>query len=129
MWASANLLRLFQAITNSAFTSTWCCYKLSFDRILSEWADGNFSSHHPSAPQPIGGMLQTIMWSQQRAEAKQSELIGMTSVAEVDSSIFSRSENVKVSFEAETLSRHAKRCRHCNDMFKREVYIGVVYIE
>ena len=44
------------------------------------------------------------MWSQQRAEAKQAELIGMTSVAEVDSGMFSRSENVKASFEAETPS-------------------------
>ena len=98
---------LLQTIPNSVFTSMWYSYTLSFDRILSEWADGNFSSHHLSAPQPMGGMLQTIMWSQQRAEAKQAELIGMTSVAEVDGGIFSRSENVKASFEAETRSRQA----------------------
>ena len=98
---------LLQIVTNSVFTSAWYSYTLSFDRILSEWADGNFSSHHPSAPQPIGGMLQTIMWSQQRAEAKQAELIGMTSVTEVDGSIFSRSESLKASFEAETPSRQA----------------------
>ena len=98
---------LLQTIPNSVFTSMWYSYTLSFDRILSEWADGNFSSHHPSAPQPMGGMLQTIMWSQQRAEAKQAELIGMTSVAEVDSDLFSRTVNLKASFEAETPSRQA----------------------
>ena len=98
---------LLQTVTNSAFTSAWYSYTLSFVQILSEWADGNFSFHHPSAPQPIGGMLQTIMWSQQRAEAKQSELIGMTSVAEVDGGMFSRSENLKASFEAETPSQQA----------------------
>ena len=98
---------LLQSATNSVFTSIWCSYTLSFDRILSEWADGNFRSHHLSASQPIGGMLQTIMWSQQRAEAKQAELIGMTSVAEVDGGIFSRTVNAKASFEAEARSRQA----------------------
>ena len=98
---------LLQSAPNFVFTAVWYCYTLSFDRILSEWADGNYSSRHPSAPQPMGGMLQTIIWSQQRAEAKQAELIGMTSVAEVDGSMFSRSENAKASFEAETRSQQA----------------------
>ena len=98
---------LLQSSPNFVFTAVWYSYTLSFDRILPEWADGNFSSRHPSAPQPIAGMLQIIMWSQQRAEAKQAELIGMTSVAEVDGGIFSRSENDKASFEIETPSRQA----------------------
>ena len=98
---------MLQSVPNSVFTSIWYSYTLSFDRILPEWADGNFSVHHPSAPQPIGGMLQTIMWSQQRAEAKQAELIGMTSVAEVDNGIFSRTVNAKASFETETPSPQA----------------------
>ena len=106
-WASANVLMPLQSVTNSVFTSVWYNYTLSFDRILPEWADGNFSSHHPSAPQPMGGMLQTLVWSQQRAEAKQAELIGMTSVAEVDSGIFSRAVNAKASFETDAPSQQA----------------------
>eukprot|EP01051_Picozoa_sp_SAG22_P017975 SAG22_NODE_2904_length_2114_cov_1.595533_3_plen_81_part_00 len=59
------------------------------------------SSSRSGAPLPMGGMIQTVLWAQQRAEAKQAELIGMTSVAEVGGDIFSRAETVLATFEAE----------------------------
>jgi hypothetical protein len=52
--------------------------------------------------QPIGSLLQTIVWSQQRAEVKQAKLIGVTSVAEVDGGMWSRANKDEASFEIET---------------------------
>ena len=42
-----------------------------------------------------------VVWSRERAEAKQAELIGMTAVNEIDDSVFSRVEGVKATFETE----------------------------
>jgi hypothetical protein len=51
--------------------------------------------------QPLGALIRTVAWSQERAEAKQAKLIGMTSVTKVDESVFSRVEGVQATFEAE----------------------------
>ena len=92
----------WRSYSNSVFVQHWYTYTLSFDRILAEWSDGNFESIRPSMAQPIGAMIRTVAWSQERAEAKQAELIGMTMVAEVDDGIFSRIGGTQVSsFEAE----------------------------
>ena len=91
----------WRSFTNSVFVQHWFTYTLSFERILAEWSDGNFESIRPGMAQPIGAMIRTVAWSQERAEAKQAELIGMTTVTEVDDSIFSRVEGVKATFEAE----------------------------
>ena len=64
-------------------------------------SDGNFKSIRPSAVLPLGAMVRTVAWSQERAEAKQAELIGMTTVSELDDSLFSRVEGVKATFETE----------------------------
>jgi hypothetical protein len=92
----------WRSYTNSVFVQSWFTYTLSFERILAEWSDGNFESIRPSMAQPIGALIRTVGWSQERAEAKQAELIGMTMVAEVDDGIFSRIGGTQVSsFEAE----------------------------
>ena len=91
----------WRAVTNSAFLQHWYTYTLSFERILAEWSDGNFESIRPSMAQPLGAMIRTVAWSQERAESKQAELIGMTTVTEHNDSIFSRVEGVQVTFEAE----------------------------
>ena len=93
----------WRSATNSTFVQHWFTYTLSFERILAEWSEGNFKSIRPGMAQPLGAMVRTVTWSQERAEAKQAELIGMTTVAEVDDHIFSRLEGVKAtgSFEAE----------------------------
>ena len=91
----------WRTFTNSVFFQHWFTYTLSFERILVEWSDGNFESIRPSMAQPLGAMVRTVAWSQERAEAKQAELIGMTTVAEVDDGIFSRVEGVQATFEAE----------------------------
>ena len=91
----------WRSFTNSVFVQHLYGYTVSFERILAEWSDGNFESIRPSMVQPIGAMVRTVAWSQERAEAKQAELIGMTMVAEVDDGIFSRVEGVQATFEAE----------------------------
>ena len=94
--------------SNTSFVEHWYAYSQSFERVLSEWSNGNFSSSRPGFPQPIGSMVRTLKWSQERAEAKQAELIGMTAVVEVDDSIFSRvGSGVKASFETETAAQGA----------------------
>ena len=87
---------------NSTFIQYLYEYTLSFERILSEWTNGNFKSIRPGMAQPIGGMVRTVVWSQERAEAKQAELIGMTTVNEIDHSVFSRVDEVATAaFEIE----------------------------
>eukprot|EP01052_Picozoa_sp_SAG31_P002060 SAG31_NODE_69_length_28130_cov_15.318219_13_plen_521_part_00 len=80
----------WRSVTNSLFIQQWHSYSLSFERVLSEWSDGNFGSVHGGNAWPMGGVLRTLAWSQQRAEATQSELIGMTSVAEIDNDVYTR---------------------------------------
>ena len=92
----------WRAYTNSVFVQHWYAYTLSFERILVEWSTGNFKSVRPGMAQPIGGMIRTVAWSQDRAQAKQAELIGMTAVNEIDHSLFSRvNEVATAAFEIE----------------------------
>eukprot|EP01052_Picozoa_sp_SAG31_P000485 SAG31_NODE_14_length_37953_cov_109.719660_19_plen_583_part_00 len=69
---------------NAIFVQQWYAYTLSFERVLSEWSDSNFGSVRPAHPQPQGGMMRTVSRSQEQAETRQAELIGMTSVTEID---------------------------------------------
>eukprot|EP01052_Picozoa_sp_SAG31_P036389 SAG31_NODE_4534_length_3158_cov_2.074534_1_plen_637_part_00 len=81
----------WRSYTNAYFVDQWYAYTLSFKRVLSQWSEGNFSSIRPPQPQPIGGMLRLLNRSQERAEARQAELIGMTSVIEIDyGSVYAR---------------------------------------
>lgn len=73
--------------TNSVFMAHWYAYTLSFERVLSEWSESNFSSVRPSHPQPWGALFRMLGWSQEKAEARQAELIGMTSVVELDEDV------------------------------------------
>ena len=91
----------WRSFTNSVFVQHWYTYTLSFERILAEWSDENFEFIRPSMAQPLGGLIRTVAWSQERAEAMQEELIGMTTVTKVDESVFSRVEGVKITFETE----------------------------
>eukprot|EP01051_Picozoa_sp_SAG22_P001263 SAG22_NODE_48_length_24654_cov_4.406394_11_plen_102_part_00 len=84
----------WKSMLNSFFVNQWHTYTMSFERVLSEWSGGNFSSSRSHAPQPLAGLMQSLVWSRQRAEAKQAELIGMTSVVEVAGDIFSRAETM-----------------------------------
>eukprot|EP01052_Picozoa_sp_SAG31_P044955 SAG31_NODE_8028_length_1537_cov_1.673157_1_plen_295_part_00 len=96
----------WRTYTTSVFVYFWYCYTQSFERVLSEWSDGNVKSVHPGGCQPLGGMIRSFGWSQTRAEQKQSELVGMTAVAELDDAIFSRAvSDATQSFEVETVAR------------------------
>ena len=87
--------------TNAIFVQFLYEYTFSFERILVEWSDGNFKSVRPGTAQPIGAINRTLVWSRERAEAKQAELIGMTAVNEIDHSVFSRVEVATAAFEIE----------------------------
>jgi len=82
-------------VAKNQWGGLWVAYQMSFEYVLDEWAQGTFTRTRPSALQPFAGLFQTMMWSQQQGEAKQSELVGMTDVAEVDVALFSRSAEVK----------------------------------
>eukprot|EP01052_Picozoa_sp_SAG31_P042074 SAG31_NODE_6566_length_1973_cov_1.434899_2_plen_326_part_00 len=101
----------WRSFTNAVFVQHWYAHTLSFERLLSEWSDGNFeSSHQPANVQPFGGIVQISTWSQGRAEGKQAELIGMTSKAEVDSNnLFARlGSGQTLSFEIESPTQGAQ---------------------
>ena len=90
-------------VTNSFFVHAWYAYTLSFEQILSEWSGGVYRSVRPGSGQPLASMLRTLTWAQERAEAKQAELIGMTAVAELDDGVFSRFDSgPKAAFDMET---------------------------
>jgi hypothetical protein len=92
----------WRSYTNSLFIQFLYAYTLSFERILVEWTNGNFKSIRPGMAQSIDAMVRTVAWSQERAEAKQAELIGMTAVNEIDHSLFSRVDEVATAaFEIE----------------------------
>ena len=96
----------WRAVTNSFFVHSWYAYTLSFEQILSEWSDGVYRSVRPGSGQPLASMLRTLTWAQERAEAKQAELIGMTAVAELDDGLFSRVKSGgQGSFEDETAAQ------------------------
>jgi type II secretory pathway pseudopilin PulG len=91
----------WRSSTNSIFIQVLYEHTLSFERSLVEWSDGNFKSVRPGMAQPIGAINRTLVWSQERAQAKQAELIGMTAVNEIDHSLFSRVEVSTAAFEIE----------------------------
>ena len=66
---------------------------------MEEWSGGNFESVRPSNGMPIGPLVRILTWSQEQAEKKQAELIGMSTVVETDQLVFSRPELQLVSLE------------------------------
>ena len=70
-------------IGNSFFQYQWVGYTLSLEGVLAQWEAGNFDQIRPANALPWGGLMSAIKWSLKRGEAKQSELVGMTAVAEV----------------------------------------------
>eukprot|EP01052_Picozoa_sp_SAG31_P029283 SAG31_NODE_2899_length_4933_cov_2.793795_4_plen_263_part_00 len=94
----------WRSFSTSVYVQFWGAYTMSFERILSEWSADNFRSANPGVLLPVGAMLRTLKWSQERAEVKQAELIGMTAEAEIDDGVFSRIESgAKASFETENV--------------------------
>ena len=66
-------------------------FSLGFGPVLASRVDKR-GTRWQLAAFPFGGLLQTINYSRQVGESKQAELIGMTTVAEIDvTSIASRS--------------------------------------
>ena len=71
-------------LSNNTFATMWLGYTSSWETVLDQWNDGNYSNIRPGSPSlPFAGFFQLIRWSEQRAEQKQAELIGMTAEAEV----------------------------------------------
>ena len=70
----------------------WYAYTASFERVLEEWSSGNFESVHPGEGLALGALFRMLTWSQEQAEKKQAELIGMSTVVETDQVVFSRPE-------------------------------------
>ena len=53
----------------------WLGYTSSWETVLDQWNDGNYSNIRPGSPNlPFAGFFQLIRWSEQRAEQKQAEL-------------------------------------------------------
>eukprot|EP01052_Picozoa_sp_SAG31_P042362 SAG31_NODE_6703_length_1918_cov_1.219901_1_plen_477_part_00 len=69
---------------NAYFGQHFASYTRGWDRILDEWGAGILTTVQPAFSMSAMALNQTIQWSMQRGEAKQSELIGMTAVEEVD---------------------------------------------
>ena len=67
----------------------WYGYTASFERVLEEWSGGNFESVRPGEGLALGGLVRMLTWSQEQAEKKQAELIGMSTVVETDQLLFS----------------------------------------
>ena len=59
---------------------------------MEEWSSGNFESVHPGEGLALGALVRMLTWSQEQAEKKQAELIGMSTVVETDQILFSRPE-------------------------------------
>eukprot|EP01052_Picozoa_sp_SAG31_P040368 SAG31_NODE_5828_length_2306_cov_1.451744_2_plen_370_part_00 len=76
----------WRTFSNAFFVQQWTSYVLSFEHVLSEWSVGNFKSCRPTDAAPGMGLFQTLKWSQEQAEGRQAELIGMTSKADLSSS-------------------------------------------
>ena len=68
---------------------------------MEEWSKGNFEPVHPGLGLPIGPLMRTLVWSQEQAEKKQAELIGMSTVVETNQVLFSRPEVKSGSFEGQ----------------------------
>ena len=69
---------------------------------MSEWSCGKFESVHPCLGLPLGPLVRTLTWSQEQAEKKQAELIGMSTVVETEQLQFSRPEVASASFAERT---------------------------
>ena len=92
----------WRTLTNATFIQSWFEYIFSFERILAEWSDGNFKTIRAGSGQPIGAIMRTLAWSQERSEAKQAELIGMTNVTKMNDNVFSLVEDAATAaFETE----------------------------
>lgn len=79
--------------TNAYLLQCWLTYVSSYERAMAEWNNGNFTSLRPNTVLPFAGLQRTMMWSQEKAQQRQVDLIGMTSVAELKSDevqLFSR---------------------------------------
>jgi hypothetical protein len=71
-------------VSSNIFASQWIAHTMSFEKVLAEWEEGIFTAIAPALPLPFSGLFQAIGWSRERGEAKQAELVGMTSVLEVN---------------------------------------------
>ena len=79
--------------SNMLFFQAWYGYTASFERVLEEWSNGNFESVHPGEGLALGALYRMLTWSQEQAEKKQAELIGMsTAVKTEDQRVFSYAE-------------------------------------
>ena len=55
-------------------------YAQAWDRVLAEWDAGRLELlHPPNHMMPFSALTKLNQWSRQRGEAKQHELIGMSS--------------------------------------------------
>ena len=72
----------WHVLSNSFFAQMWVSYTLSFEGVLAQWEAGNFDQTRPANAMPLGGLVAAIKWSRERGESKQSELVGMTAVAD-----------------------------------------------
>jgi hypothetical protein len=65
---------------NSAFPDGVVAYARAWDRVLAEWDAGRLDVlYPPNHMMPSLGMRKFNAWSTERGEAKQEELIGMSS--------------------------------------------------
>lgn len=63
----------------------WIAVTISWERLLLQWADGDYSNHlAPTNQMPVGGLRAVLTWSVERGKQKQMELIGMTRADEED---------------------------------------------
>ena len=90
-WLQRHFRRVLGHTSNMIFSKCGTV-TASFERILSEWSCGKFESVHPDLGLPLGPLWRTLVWSQEQAEKKQAELIGMSTVVETDQILFSRPE-------------------------------------
>ena len=76
-------------VEHAVFPNVWYSYTASFERVLEEWSSGNFESVHPGYGLALGALFRMLTWSQEQAETKQAELIGMSTVVETEQALFS----------------------------------------
>ena len=61
----------------------WIAYTRALERLVAQWAEGNYGRARPAFALPWCAMVQAVNWSEKAGERKQAELIGMTAEAEV----------------------------------------------
>eukprot|EP01052_Picozoa_sp_SAG31_P016624 SAG31_NODE_1107_length_9877_cov_4.000102_8_plen_106_part_00 len=67
------------------FICVWLAAVHEWERLAKQWDSEDYGFHQPQSPAallPIGGLLASLNWSQERGRAKQEELIGMTKADE-----------------------------------------------